>query len=649
MVLSLVPMAQAAPETTNVAYWMGIRNQVQANNQTATTTNGVAIPASADKTTITTGDQTKTSNFTYDWNVLSVNAAFGDLHKRAQQFSTDLVARYDVWTAIPVTKDRNSTSNGWLLPNGKEILDTEMSALTNHYLAPHPYSSAVQTAKDFFDFTQITVNGSNLPTDYLRLSRLTIDSGWLVYMLKVGEFDATDVASASADYNIVHRTTSGTNNTKIRVSYTNSGESDKPIKPLYLKPVRKGAEGVYNIYVVNGVVYIDYAQDIAKSGYNYKDTGVTPNTITNYAAIPVGFKFYSDAAATVRVPAADSFAYVVPGKDDTNAGATNGSFFVDGTDSNNNPYDIIYIDYANSFDNRAGAAYTVPSSVNNRLQVKNDADLVLGVWLPQNYGVSKTATNPSGRTSVVSGSNNKTMKVAIEDRDYRYRTGSIKVVFRPLPRNLITTAVIVERYLTIAVGETVELTIESASATTYDNIKLAEINSTKPHVYVDGMKLTGLSVGTAEVQVSASDRVIDQISVNVVATKETVAPEIVNNQWRVLARKLNIRTGPGTSYGKVGTLVMNQVVIGVDNGDGWVKIGEGQYVSKQYVAPVSGSATGIGNYSVSASSLNVRSGPGSSYAKTGSLTRGTVVNVIAIQNGWAQLATGGWVSSMYLI
>ena len=48
------------------------------------------------------------------------------------------------------------------------------------------------------------------------------------------------------------------------------------------------------------------------------------------------------------------------------------------------------------------------------------------------------------------------------------------------------------------------------------------------------------------------------------------------------------------------------------------------------------------------STLNVRSGAGTSYSRTGSLTNGTKVTIIEEKNGWGKLLQGGWVSLDYV-
>ena len=54
------------------------------------------------------------------------------------------------------------------------------------------------------------------------------------------------------------------------------------------------------------------------------------------------------------------------------------------------------------------------------------------------------------------------------------------------------------------------------------------------------------------------------------------------------------------------------------------------------------------NYSVTATTLNLRSGPGTSYKIVGTAKKGTTVCVASSSNGWAKLSTGKYCSMTYL-
>jgi cell wall-associated NlpC family hydrolase len=127
----------------------------------------------------------------------------------------------------------------------------------------------------------------------------------------------------------------------------------------------------------------------------------------------------------------------------------------------------------------------------------------------------------------------------------------------------------------------------------------------------------------------------------------------------VTASKLNVRTGPGTNYDSFHTLWQGNVITVIGESNGWYKIklsnGKTGWVSSTYLQ-VSGTQTPVKNLSttgtVTASKLNMRSGPATSYSAIHTLWQGNTVKVIGESNGWykIQLSNGktGWVSSTYL-
>ena len=81
--------------------------------------------------------------------------------------------------------------------------------------------------------------------------------------------------------------------------------------------------------------------------------------------------------------------------------------------------------------------------------------------------------------------------------------------------------------------------------------------------------------------------------------------------------------------------------------NGWAKLENGGYVSAQYLAEVVDNGEAQTMY-VTARTLNVRKGPGTSYAKAGTLSRGTAVQVVGFSGNWAKLSNGYYVSTSYL-
>ena len=128
----------------------------------------------------------------------------------------------------------------------------------------------------------------------------------------------------------------------------------------------------------------------------------------------------------------------------------------------------------------------------------------------------------------------------------------------------------------------------------------------------------------------------------------------------VTATSLNVRSGPSTSYGTVGSLKKNEKVEVISESNGWSKInfkGKEAYVSSAYLKNDDGGSVtpdpepDTNLKSVTATSLNVRSGPSTSHSVVGSLKQNEVVEVMSESNGWSKIkfkGLDGYVSSTYL-
>lgn len=154
----------------------------------------------------------------------------------------------------------------------------------------------------------------------------------------------------------------------------------------------------------------------------------------------------------------------------------------------------------------------------------------------------------------------------------------------------------------------------------------------------------------------------------------------------VTASALNVRSGPGGSFKKVGKPLLKGEKLEVqEEKDGWIKIGEGRWVSGKYVSVSGGASETTGSDTaenesktdktesegggksdassqtaakpekaedqgmVTASSLNVRSGPGGDNGKVGKpLTRGAKVTIFKEENGWYMIGEGRWVSAKFV-
>ena len=152
------------------------------------------------------------------------------------------------------------------------------------------------------------------------------------------------------------------------------------------------------------------------------------------------------------------------------------------------------------------------------------------------------------------------------------------------------------------------------------------------------------------------------VSVPVMALALSATASFANsNEGTVTADALNVRSGPSTSYGITTKLYKGDKVEILETSNGWYKIkasnGKIGWVSGDYIKVSSGStsqpSTSTTKATVTATSLNVRSGAGTSYSVITKLSKGTVVDVIeSASNGWKKIKTSGgttgWASGDYL-
>ena len=112
----------------------------------------------------------------------------------------------------------------------------------------------------------------------------------------------------------------------------------------------------------------------------------------------------------------------------------------------------------------------------------------------------------------------------------------------------------------------------------------------------------------------------------------------------VTAISLNIRIGPSTNYSSNGLLSQGDSVCVVSISNNWARLDTGNFVSSKYLSSSQPCTTMF----VTATSLNIRTGPGTNYSKSGILVTGDSVCVVSKSNGWAKLDSGNYVSTDYL-
>ena len=110
----------------------------------------------------------------------------------------------------------------------------------------------------------------------------------------------------------------------------------------------------------------------------------------------------------------------------------------------------------------------------------------------------------------------------------------------------------------------------------------------------------------------------------------------------------NLRTGPGTKNSVMAKLYNNVLVSILSTEGSWCKVqlsdaGRIGYVSKDLVETVKTEGT-----MVTTSSVNLRSGPSTDYAKRTKLDKGVTVSVLSIHGNFARVNAQGWIGYVSL-
>lgn len=122
----------------------------------------------------------------------------------------------------------------------------------------------------------------------------------------------------------------------------------------------------------------------------------------------------------------------------------------------------------------------------------------------------------------------------------------------------------------------------------------------------------------------------------------------------VTGNQLNVRSGPGTNYGRVSSLntgdrvnILEQFTIG---GTKWGCIDKG-WISLDYVYIDGTTGENSGTGTITGDQLNIRTGPGTNYDRVGSLNKGDTVKIltqIKVGNTVWGCIDKGWISMDYV-
>ena len=116
---------------------------------------------------------------------------------------------------------------------------------------------------------------------------------------------------------------------------------------------------------------------------------------------------------------------------------------------------------------------------------------------------------------------------------------------------------------------------------------------------------------------------------------------------------LNVRTGPGNTYDVVKFVTKGNSFSYYEKSYDWVRINDGWIYTKGYT-DLGGGTTNTGNSTntniegtVTATELNIRKGPDTSYDAVGKYYNGDKVTIIETKDGWGK-TDKGWISMNYV-
>ena len=132
----------------------------------------------------------------------------------------------------------------------------------------------------------------------------------------------------------------------------------------------------------------------------------------------------------------------------------------------------------------------------------------------------------------------------------------------------------------------------------------------------------------------------------------------VNYTVKISVSNLNMRTGPATSYASKGYVKPGTYTVTKES-NGWGKLSSnGYWVALKYAPKTTASNPNNGNtgaasiykVKVTATSLNLRTGPGTNYSSRGKAVKGALFDIVDTKDGWGQVSTtGAWIKLSYTV
>ena len=143
----------------------------------------------------------------------------------------------------------------------------------------------------------------------------------------------------------------------------------------------------------------------------------------------------------------------------------------------------------------------------------------------------------------------------------------------------------------------------------------------KQVIDIDDKSIIGTQEGVAYItaKYTTNDKkTYTSSSMKIVVTPQGATEETTDGKTYMVtaSSSLRVRSGAGTNFSQIGSLKNGATVKVESIANGWAKLENGGYVSAQYLAEVVDNGEAQTMY-VTARTLNVRKGPGTSYAKAG--------------------------------
>lgn len=129
------------------------------------------------------------------------------------------------------------------------------------------------------------------------------------------------------------------------------------------------------------------------------------------------------------------------------------------------------------------------------------------------------------------------------------------------------------------------------------------------------------------------------------------------SSYKFATANLNMRTGAGTSYGVITVIPNGSKVEVLESSNGWDKVvynGNTGYASSTYLSAQAETTAPVAPtlYKSAKYNLNMRTGPGTGYARVLTIPAGGQVQVLETSGGWDKIVYSGytgWASSEYLV